>query len=116
MKLGDNHMLIASSLPPESEEPPSSNEVTDGRRPSVKKKGGSIGTNNHNSRQRVQLEFAPGAFVRLHEIKQLANASTNAEVVRNALRLYEWFLKQRAEGYKHQLVKDNQVKEVEIVF
>jgi len=66
-------------------------------------------------RQRVQLDFTPEAFERLWEIKEMAEAKTNAEVVRNALRLYEWFLKQRRENYKFQLVKDNKVKEVEIV-
>jgi hypothetical protein len=67
------------------------------------------------SRQRVQLEFTPEAFERLRQIKILASATTNAEVVRNALRLYEWFLKQKADDYKFQLVKDNEAKEVELV-
>jgi len=66
-------------------------------------------------RQRVQLEFTPEAIERLRQIKALANASTNAEVVKNALRVYEWFLNQRNNHYKLQLVKDDQVKEVEIV-
>ena len=68
-----------------------------------------------SGRQRVQLDFTPEALERLREIKEMAEAKTNAEVVRNALRLYEWFLKQRRENYTFQLVKDNKVKEVEIV-
>lgn len=66
-------------------------------------------------RQRVQLDFTPEALERLRQIKDMAEAKTNAEVVRNALRLYEWFLRQKQENYKLQLVKDNMVKEVEIV-
>lgn len=66
-------------------------------------------------RQRVQLDFTPEALERLRQIKEMADAKTNAEVVRNALRLYEWFLRQKQENYKFQLVKDNMVKEVEIV-
>ena len=66
-------------------------------------------------RQRVQLDFTPEALERLREIKELAGAKTNAEVVRNALRLYEWFLRQKKENYTIQLVKDNWVKEVEII-
>jgi hypothetical protein len=66
-------------------------------------------------RQRVQLDFTPEAIDRLREIKELAGAKTNAEVVRNALRLYEWFLRQKKENYTIQLVKDNWVKEVEII-
>ena len=71
--------------------------------------------NPETGRQRVQLEFTPEAIERLRQIKTLANASTNAEVVKNALRVYEWFLNQRNNHYKLQLVKDDQVKEVEIV-
>lgn len=67
------------------------------------------------SRQRVQLDFTPEALERLRQIKEMAEAKTNAEVVRNALRLYEWFLRQKRENYKFQLVKDNMVKEVEII-
>ena len=68
-----------------------------------------------SGRQRVQLDFTPEALERFREIKEMVEAKTNAEVVRNALRLYEWFLKQRRENYTFQLVKDNKVKEVEIV-
>jgi hypothetical protein len=72
-------------------------------------------TQEESSRQRVQLDFTPEALERLRQIKEMAEAKTNAEVVRNALRLYEWFLRQKRENYKFQLVKDNMVKEVEIV-
>jgi len=65
--------------------------------------------------QRLQLDFTPEAFQRLQEIKALAEAKTNAEVVRNAIRLYEWFLHQVRDHYKFQLVKDDKVKEVELV-
>ncbi|MGA7219089.1 MAG: hypothetical protein WBX38_12270 [Candidatus Sulfotelmatobacter sp.] len=77
--------------------------------------GSNATTNQQTARQRVQLEFTPEAMERLRQIKELANATTNAEVVRNALRVYEWFLKQKAEDYKFQLTKDDQVKEVELV-
>ena len=66
-------------------------------------------------RQRVQLDFTPEAFERLQEIKDLADAKTNAEVVRNAIRLYDWFLRQQQEDYKFHLVKDDRVKEVELI-
>ena len=67
------------------------------------------------ARQRVQLDFTPEAFTRLQEIKTMADVKTNAEVVRNAIRLYEWFLRQKQDHYKFQLVKDKKVKEVELV-
>jgi hypothetical protein len=74
-------------------------------------------TDTMEARQRVQLDFAPEAMERLERIKLLAGLKTNAEVIRNALRLYEWFLKQTKENaYKIQLAKDHTVKEVELVF
>ncbi len=41
---------------------------------------------------RVQFEFVPEAYARLEALKLATDASTRAEVVRNALRLYEWFV------------------------
>lgn len=66
-------------------------------------------------RQRLQLDFSAEAFARLQDIKELSDAKTNAEVVRNALRLYEWFLRQRRDDYQFHLVKGDTVKEVELV-
>lgn len=66
-------------------------------------------------RKRVQLDFSPEAFRRLEQIKELADASSNAEVVRNALRIYEWFLEQKRNEYKIHLVKGNTVKEVDLL-
>jgi hypothetical protein len=67
------------------------------------------------SRQRVQLDFTPEAFQRLQEIKDMAGIKTNAEVVRNAIRLYDWFLRQQQEDYQFQLVKNGRVKEIELI-
>jgi hypothetical protein len=43
-------------------------------------------------KERVQLDFAPEALQRLDDIKQKTGATTRAEVVRNALRVYEWLV------------------------
>lgn len=64
----------------------------------------------------VRLIFTPEALDHLREVKELAGAKTDAEVVRNAIRLYEWFLRQQRENYKLQLVRDEKVTEVEILF
>jgi hypothetical protein len=66
--------------------------------------------------QRVQIEFSPEAANRLREIKQLADATSNADVLRNALRFYDWFLRQQQEGWKLQLRRGDAIREVEIVF
>lgn len=43
-------------------------------------------------KERVQFDFSPEALQRLDEIKGKVEATTRAEVVRNALRLYEWLV------------------------
>lgn len=45
-----------------------------------------------NNKERLQFDFTPEALERLDRMKDQAQASTRAEVVRNALKLYEWFL------------------------
>ena len=41
---------------------------------------------------RVQFDFTPEALQRLDEIKRATSAATRAETLRDALRLYEWFI------------------------
>jgi hypothetical protein len=43
-------------------------------------------------KERVQFEFSPEALQRLDEMKDKTGASTRAETVRNALKVYEWIL------------------------
>lgn len=67
-------------------------------------------------RHRVELELTPSAFERLKEIRELAGAKTNGELVRNALRVYEWFLNQRSSRRRILTVgEDDSVKEVELL-
>jgi hypothetical protein len=68
------------------------------------------------TRHRVQLDFSFEAYERLLALRSKSGVRTNAELVRNALRLFEWYLRIREEGQKIQLVKDNEIREVEIVF
>ena len=68
------------------------------------------------ARQRVQLDFTTEAYAQLQDIKAKAHAKTNAEVVRNAIRLYDWFLQQKQEDYRFLLEKGDKVKEVELIF
>ena len=64
---------------------------------------------------RIQFDLSAEAIERLDEIKAQAKAGTRAEAVRNALRLYGWYLAKRSEGYQLLLRKDNELKEIEIV-
>ena len=67
-------------------------------------------------RHRVQLDFSPEAYERLNRIRSRSDAATNAEVVRNALRLYDWFLEQTSKDARFQIVDNGDVKEIEFFF
>ena len=67
-------------------------------------------------RHRVQLDFSPEAYERLSRIRSRSDAATNAEVVRNALRLYDWFLEQTSKDARFQIVENGDVKEIEFFF
>lgn len=43
-------------------------------------------------KERLQFDFTSEAVTRLDNLRELSGASSRAEVVRNALRLYEWFM------------------------
>ena len=47
-----------------------------------------------NTKQRVQFDFSPEALKRLEAMQERLDAPTKAEVVRNALKLFEWFTAQ----------------------
>lgn len=43
-------------------------------------------------KERVQFDFFPEALQRLDSIKDKTEAATRAEVIRNALKVYEWLV------------------------
>jgi hypothetical protein len=43
---------------------------------------------------RLELDVAPDALARIDVLAQQSGAQTRAEVIRQALRLYEWFLQE----------------------
>jgi len=65
----------------------------------------------------VELDFSPEAYQRLKEIQALAGAKAYGEVVRNALRVYEWFLVQKRENRTIQVLSPDKMtaKEVELL-
>jgi len=65
-------------------------------------------------RQRVQIEFSADAFDRLKGIKEIAQVRSHSDVIRKALQIYDWFLRQQKDGWRIQLVKADTVKEVEM--
>lgn len=73
-------------------------------------------TKKEPSRKRVQLDFTEEAHAKLQELQQRAGTQTNAETVRNALRLYDWFLLQKEKGRQIQAAEKERVIEIELVF
>jgi hypothetical protein len=57
--------------------------------------------------KRIQFEFSANALDRLNRMKEQTGASSYAELVRDALRVYEWVLEQEKGGYDIGLVKDD---------
>ncbi len=62
---------------------------------------------------RMTLELPPEGAIRLDELRRQTGAASDAEVVRHALYVYEWYAGQLALGHRLALVKDGTVvKEV----
>jgi len=47
---------------------------------------------------RVQFDFSDEAFRKLSIIREISGSKSNAEAVRDALSIYEWFMRQIKEG------------------
>jgi hypothetical protein len=67
------------------------------------------------ARERVQLQLSPEAVERLRLLRESTHASSNAEVFRKGLQLYEWVLDQLRQGYRIRLVKGDEEKDVEFL-
>jgi hypothetical protein len=66
--------------------------------------------------RRLQFEFAPDAYQRLERMKVESGAASYAELVRNALRVYDWVKQQEREGYELALIKNGkQLKSVKLI-
>jgi Arc/MetJ-type ribon-helix-helix transcriptional regulator len=67
--------------------------------------------------KRIQFEFSTEAATRLDLLRDKTKRQSYAEVVRDGLRILEWFDNMRGEGFEIGLVKDDRlVKVVEFVF
>ncbi len=52
-----------------------------------------------DGKQRIQLDMSHRAVERLDQIKEDTDASSRAEVIRNALAVYGYLLDRRAQGF-----------------
>lgn len=49
-------------------------------------------THTNSKQKRVQFDFSVEAWKRLSDLKEQADASTKAELIRKALKIYEWLV------------------------
>lgn len=66
-------------------------------------------------RHRLQLDFSPRTHQQLVEIRKKMGATTNAKVIRNALRIYEWFLDSKERDARLLVVEGSVTREIEIL-
>lgn len=76
---------------------------------------GEVSRRDGRKRFRVQLDFTPDAYERLKAVQALAGKEAPADVVRNALRVYEWYLRKQKDGYRISVVRDGERTDVELV-
>ena len=62
--------------------------------------------------KRLQFDFSEESLLRLEKLINETEASTKAEVVRNALKLFEFAVNKSKEGYNLKFEKDGKLIEV----
>jgi Arc/MetJ-type ribon-helix-helix transcriptional regulator len=63
--------------------------------------------NGERTTTRVQLEMPPQAMERLQKLKERTEAASYAEVIRNALRLFEALVDEHAKGAEFSLKRQD---------
>lgn len=74
------------------------------------------GTKSGNARRRVQIDFTDEDMNRLGELAKLEGLKSKAELLRNAIRLFEWYVEQKQKGYSIALRKGGRFRQVEVLF
>ena len=64
-------------------------------------------SNPERTTTRVQLELPPQAMERLQKLKEKTEAASYAEVIRNALRIFEALVQEHDAGAEFQLKRPN---------
>jgi hypothetical protein len=76
---------------------------------------GTTKSDEQSAVKRVVIEFSQRSHAQLWDLKERSGASTLAELVRKALKLFEFFVIQREEGWTVQLTKNGETRQVEIL-
>lgn len=61
-------------------------------------KGKSVGRSSIETKERLSINLPEKSANRLKRIKELSEAPTNSDVIRSALRLYEWMIEEVDKG------------------
>jgi hypothetical protein len=69
-----------------------------------------------SQKHRIQLDFSEEAFQTLQTLKKQINATTHAEVIRNALGLLKWVVKEVSDGNRVLVESKDEVRELVIPF
>src|SRR5262245_55931227 len=64
---------------------------------------------------RVQLELSRDSYKLLEHMRDTSGVKSLAPVVRDALRVYEWYLSRKRDGYRLQLVKGGEIIPVDLM-
>ena len=83
--------------------------------PIPKKRAQSEPSPSPTERPRLQIDFTPEGFQHLNIMKDRAKVRSAAEVAKNALKFYDWYLEKQAEGYQLLIAKGDSVKHVELL-
>jgi hypothetical protein len=65
---------------------------------------------------RITIDLSGGLYERLIKMESASGATSKADVVRDALRLYEFFVKKHAEGYEFSMRRDGEGAERVLMF
>lgn len=66
-------------------------------------------------KRRVQLDFTPETYEELVRLKSISGATTNADLIRAALRFYGWALAKQRDGWEIQLSRSGERVSVALV-
>ena len=68
------------------------------------------------TKHRLQFDFDQAALEELDELQVAANLPTRAELIRQALRLFQWIFTETAHGAKILIERDEKVREIVFPF
>ncbi len=78
----------------------------------TKSAGSKVVGSTDEPRHRLQFEFSPDAYRKFNDLKVGTGASSNADLVRKSLRVYEWVVGRQREGYDIGLVKNGNLSKI----